>query len=192
MSATDSSVRSARYVADLKHLNLRLTDGQRRIVEMDDTRRHMLLGAPPGSGKTLTITRRVACLLERNLATPEQILALTFTERAASELASRLDSMTLPGVTAGTFHSRCSAILREHWRAARLAGPFVLWTPVLQREAIREAIEASGLPPQSDPALRNLLRALSAVKRERKPIDAVAGQTLFGAELLGEILERFS
>src|SRR4051794_41063285 len=78
----------------------------------------LLLVAGPGTGKTRTLTHRVAYLLASGRAAPRQILAVTFSVRAAGELRLRLADLlgeqTARGVTAATFHSLCARLLREH------------------------------------------------------------------------------
>src|SRR4051794_6651468 len=78
----------------------------------------LLLVAGPGTGKTRTLTHRVAYLLASGRAAPRQILAVTFSVRAAGELRLRLADLlgeqTARGVTAATFHSVCARLLREH------------------------------------------------------------------------------
>src|SRR3954469_25402632 len=78
----------------------------------------LLLVAGPGTGKTRTLTHRVAHLLASGRAAPRQILAVTFSVRAAGELRLRLADLlgeqTARGVTASTFHSVCARLLREH------------------------------------------------------------------------------
>src|SRR5436190_22658238 len=78
----------------------------------------LLLLAGPGTGKTRTLTHRVAYLLASGRAAPRQILAVTFSVRAAGELRLRLADLfgaqTARGVTAATFHSLRPPLLREH------------------------------------------------------------------------------
>ena len=78
----------------------------------------LLLIAGPGAGKTRTLIHRIARLLYRGLAQPWEILAVTFSVRAAGELRLRLADLLgeqiARGVTAATFHSICARILREH------------------------------------------------------------------------------
>jgi DNA helicase II / ATP-dependent DNA helicase PcrA len=78
----------------------------------------LLLVAGPGAGKTRTLTHRVAYLLATGQARPWEILAVTFSVRAAGELRLRLTDLLgeeqARGVTAATFHSVCARILREH------------------------------------------------------------------------------
>ena len=78
----------------------------------------VLLLAGPGAGKTRTLTHRAAYLLASGQAKPWEILAVTFSVRAASELRLRLADLlgesVARGVTAATFHSVCARLLREH------------------------------------------------------------------------------
>ena len=78
----------------------------------------LLLLAGPGAGKTRTLTHRVAYLLASGQAKPWEILAVTFSVRAASELRLRLADLlgetVARGMTAATFHSVCARLLREH------------------------------------------------------------------------------
>jgi len=70
-----------------------------------------LVFAGPGTGKTRTLTRWIARLVETGAARPEEVLALTFTNRAAEEMRERLAD--LPALSVGTFHSFCLSVLRE-------------------------------------------------------------------------------
>jgi DNA helicase-2/ATP-dependent DNA helicase PcrA len=97
-------------------LTARLTPEQAAAVRHG--RGPLLLVAGPGTGKTRTLTHRVAYLLASGRAAPRQILAVTFSVRAACELRLRLSELlgeqTARGVTAATFHSVCARLLREH------------------------------------------------------------------------------
>src|SRR5450755_1622920 len=78
----------------------------------------LLLVAGPGAGKTKTLIHRIARLLATGAAQPWEILAVTFSVRAASELRLRLADLlgeqVARGVIAATFHSICARMLREH------------------------------------------------------------------------------
>jgi ATP-dependent DNA helicase UvrD/PcrA len=78
----------------------------------------LLLIAGPGAGKTCTLTHRIAYLLESEQARPEEILAVTFSVRAAGELRLRLADLLgqerSRHITAATFHSVCARLLPEH------------------------------------------------------------------------------
>ena len=75
-----------------------------------------MIVAGAGTGKTTVITRRIAWLIEQGLAKPEEILALTFTDKAANEMEERVDVVMPYGYTEmwiATFHAFCDRILRS-------------------------------------------------------------------------------
>jgi len=77
----------------------------------------LLIVAGAGTGKTTVITQRIVNLIEKKLATPEEILAVTFTEKAASEMEERVDKLLDFGymdLWISTFHSFCEKVLREN------------------------------------------------------------------------------
>jgi DNA helicase II / ATP-dependent DNA helicase PcrA len=78
----------------------------------------LLILAGPGTGKIRTLTHRIAHLLATEQTTPREILAVTFSVRAAGELRLRLADLlgqrTARGVLAATFHSACARLLRQH------------------------------------------------------------------------------
>ncbi|GAA5189219.1 UvrD-helicase domain-containing protein [Rugosimonospora acidiphila] len=87
----------------------------------------MLIVAGPGTGKTRTLTHRIAYLCAEMHVLPEECLAITFTRRAADELRQRLDGLlgdSAEDVTVATFHSLGLAILREHAEQAGLSPTF--------------------------------------------------------------------
>ena len=77
----------------------------------------MLIVAGAGTGKTTVITQRIVNLIEKELARPEEILAVTFTEKAAAEMAERVDRLLDIGyidLWISTFHAFCERVLRDH------------------------------------------------------------------------------
>jgi DNA helicase-2/ATP-dependent DNA helicase PcrA len=77
----------------------------------------LLIVAGAGTGKTAVITRRIAWLIATKRARPEEILALTFTDKAAAEMESRVDVLVpygMVGATIATFHAFCDRLVREH------------------------------------------------------------------------------
>jgi DNA helicase-2/ATP-dependent DNA helicase PcrA len=89
----------------------------------------LLIVAGAGTGKTTVITRRIAYIIEQNLAKPEEILALTFTDKAAGEMEARVEE-NLPLGTydlwVSTFHSFCERILKQHGIDIGLSNDFDL------------------------------------------------------------------
>src|SRR6185436_9181741 len=77
----------------------------------------LLIVAGAGTGKTTVITRRIAYLVDQGLAKPDDILALTFTDKAATEMEERVDLLLPLGyydTWISTFHSFCERILKNH------------------------------------------------------------------------------
>src|SRR5881394_3705481 len=92
-----------------------LNDEQRRAVTHDAG--PLLIVAGAGTGKTTVITRRIAWLIAQRKARPDEILALTFTDKAAAEMEERVDTLVPYGyadVEIATFHAFGDRILREH------------------------------------------------------------------------------
>ena len=106
-----------------------LNESQQKTVAHESG--HLLIIAGPGTGKTHTLTHRIACLTQ-SLSTGQKILAVTFTNKAAEEmrerLTARLDS-DLAQVTIGTFHSFCLQILREFADRTHLPKDFKVALP---------------------------------------------------------------
>lgn len=93
---------------------------QRRAAEIVRGPVAVLAGA--GTGKTRVITHRIAYGVEEGTYTPNRVLALTFTSKAAGELRGRLRAMGVVGVQAKTFHAAALAQLNYFW-------PTVAWYP---------------------------------------------------------------
>src|SRR5260370_14026272 len=92
-----------------------LNDAQREAVTNEAA--PLLIVAGAGTGKTTVITRRIAWLIARKKARPEEILALTFTDKAAAEMEERVDTLVPYGyadVTIATFHAFGDRLLPEH------------------------------------------------------------------------------
>ncbi|MBI1798058.1 MAG: ATP-dependent helicase [Candidatus Eisenbacteria bacterium] len=92
-----------------------LNDEQRAAVTHGEG--PLLIVAGAGTGKTQVITRRIAWLISTRRARPEQIIALTFTDRAAAEMEARVDRlvpMGFVGATLSTFHAFCDRLVRDH------------------------------------------------------------------------------
>lgn len=79
------------------------------------TRGALVVHAGAGSGKTRVVTRRVAYAAATGAVDPRRVLVVTFTDRAAGEMAERLGGLGLPGIAARTFHAAALAQLRHFW-----------------------------------------------------------------------------
>ena len=127
-----------------------LTSSQQSAVEHFEG--PLLVLAGPGSGKTRVITRRIARLVGRGVA-PREILAITFTNKAAREMAERVERL-LPGsrVWVSTFHKFCARLLRERGDAIGLKPNFSIFDTADQHQLLKqvlndEDIDATHFPP---------------------------------------------
>ncbi len=126
-----------------------LTDPQREAVTHADGPLLLLAGA--GSGKTRVITRRAA-YLAATVTQPWHVLAITFTTKAASEMAERIaqiDADARRDMMVCTFHSLCARLLRIHHEAADLPPNFTIVDQADRREIAKQAIERAELNTQN-------------------------------------------
>jgi DNA helicase II / ATP-dependent DNA helicase PcrA len=103
-----------------------------------------LVLAGAGSGKTRVLTTRIAYLIQSGQATPGGILAVTFTNKAAKEMLTRLSAMmpiNTRGMWVGTFHGLCNRLLRAHYRDANLPQTFQILDSADQQSAIRRLMK---------------------------------------------------
>lgn len=101
----------------------------------------LLVLAGAGSGKTKVLTHRVAYFIEKGLTQPENVLLLTFTNKAAREMKDRVEKLTgtMPGF-AGTFHSFCAKILRIDGQYLGIPTGFVIFDDNDQKDAIKDIL----------------------------------------------------
>lgn len=110
---------------------------QRRAVEWEDG--SLLVLAGPGSGKTRVLTCRVAQLLDRSRDERFRVLALTFTNKAAHEMSSRVTTLA-PGLEERadihTFHGFCAQVLRQHGVHLGIKPDFAIYSRTIDRQAV--------------------------------------------------------
>ena len=103
-----------------------------------------LVLAGAGSGKTRVLTTRIAYLIQSHQASPGGILAVTFTNKAAKEMLTRLSAMmpiNTRGMWIGTFHGLCNRLLRAHFRDANLPQTFQILDSGDQQSAIKRLLK---------------------------------------------------
>src|SRR5260370_9601632 len=117
-------------------------------------RESALILAGAGSGKTRVLTTRIAHLIQSGEVSPAGILAVTFTNKAAREMLTRLSAM-LPintrGMWVGTFHGLCNRLLRTHHRDADLPQLFQILDSGDQQSIIKRLAKAQGLDEEKYP-----------------------------------------
>jgi DNA helicase-2/ATP-dependent DNA helicase PcrA len=115
---------------------------------------HGLILAGAGSGKTRVLTSRIAWLIATNQAAPAQILAVTFTNKAAKEMMTRLAAMlpiNVRGMWIGTFHGLCNRLLRAHHREAGLPQLFQILDSADQLSAIKRLLKSLNVDDEKYP-----------------------------------------
>src|SRR5271167_3689444 len=131
---------------DVSHLLDGLNDDQRQAVASPLGAALVLAGA--GSGKTRVLVHRVAWLIQVEGASPNSILAVTFTNKAAAEMRSRIETLLgLPSgaMWLGTFHGLAHRLLRIHWREAGLPQSFQILDSEDQARVLRKVLKSLDL-----------------------------------------------
>ena len=124
------------------HLFDNLNPEQLKAVTLPHESALVLAGA--GSGKTRVLTTRIAYLIQSGRASPAGILAVTFTNKAAREMLTRLSAMmpiNTRGMWIGTFHGLCNRLLRAHYRDAGLPQTFQILDSSDQQSAIKRLLK---------------------------------------------------
>lgn len=127
---------------DISHILDGLNDAQREAVAAPPAHRLILAGA--GSGKTRVLTHRVAWLIDVEGVSPQSLLAVTFTNKAAHEMRSRIEGLVrLPASSLwiGTFHGIAHRLLRLHWREAGLPQTFQIIDADDQYRLVRRTLK---------------------------------------------------
>ena len=140
----DESEASAR--PDPQGLLRGLNPEQLAAVTLPDEPALILAGA--GSGKTRVLTTRIAWLMQTGRVSPGGIMAVTFTNKAAKEMLTRLGAMlpiNVRGLWVGTFHGLCNRFLRAHWKAAGLPQSFQILDSGDTLSAVKRVIKAMKL-----------------------------------------------
>lgn len=128
----------------------------------------VLLLAGAGSGKTRVLTHRIAYLIEEEGVNPWNILAITFTNKAAREMRERVDALVSFGaedIWVSTFHSTCVRILRRHIELLGYKPGFTIYDTDDQKVVMREVCKILKIDTKQFPE-RNILSAISKAKDE--------------------------
>lgn len=137
--------------------SLNLNEQQLEAVTTTDGPLLVLAGA--GTGKTRVITSRIAYLIHNNYALPSEILAVTFTNKAASEMGVRISELTsnINGLTNGTFHSVASKILRQNASYVGLTSSFVVVDAEDQQKLVKQIINENNLTDKPPKLFLNII-----------------------------------
>ncbi len=179
-AANDPSLEQASLATILEPL----TPAQREAVEHVDGPLLMLAG--PGSGKTRVITHRIAYLLHQGVS-PRQILALTFTNKAADEMRLRLERLApKQPVWLGTFHRFCARVLRRHAALVGLKENYSIYDAQDSRRAVKQAVKDLGL----DLSHTSPERVASAISWAKNEVMSPEQYQARSGSAIGNIVER--
>ena len=158
--------------AQVDALLARLNPPQQEAVTHGDG--PLLIFAGAGSGKTRVLTARIAYLIATQRVWPDRLLAVTFTNKAAREMRSRVETLVGPGAErmwVGTFHATAVKILRREAARIGMSSSFVIFDDDDTRAALRRVLEELRLDPKRYP-IGALGNAISQAKSElKRPAD---------------------
>jgi DNA helicase-2/ATP-dependent DNA helicase PcrA len=161
-----------------------LNPEQLAAVTLPDQSALILAGA--GSGKTRVLTTRIAWLIQTGNVSPNGVLAVTFTNKAAREMLTRISAM-LPistrGMWVGTFHGLCNRLLRTHHRDAGLPQLFQILDSQDQHAAVKRVLKTLSVDEERFPA-RDAQYFINAAKEE--------GRRARDVEIGDEITRRYA
>ena len=138
---------------------------------------HALILAGAGSGKTRVLTTRIAWLLQNGHVSPGGILAVTFTNKAAKEMMTRLSAMlpvNVRGMWIGTFHGLCNRFLRAHFKMANLPQAFQILDTQDQLSSIKRLCKQFNIDDERFPP-KQLAWFIGSCKEEGlRPANVIA------------------
>ena len=150
--------------------------------------------AGPGSGKTRVIAHRIAYLLQGDLA-PWEMLAVTFTNKAAREMRARVQTLLeheADGLTLGTFHAICARMLRRDGQALGIDRDFNIFDTGDQLVLVKQAVSALGIDPKRYPP-RALLHGVSKAKSEGLSLaDLQRRSSSYFEEIVVRVFEHYT
>jgi DNA helicase-2/ATP-dependent DNA helicase PcrA len=168
-----------------------LNPEQREAVLHTDGPLLILAGA--GSGKTRVITFRIAYLIGNGHARPDEVLAVTFTNKAAGEMRERVESVLgddANGVWLSTFHSLCARLLRREAPHIKLSRDFVIYDSSDQIAVVKQASRELGIDDKLVPPRAALSRISQAKNRMEGP-DSLRGAWNLRDEQIAKIYEKY-
>jgi DNA helicase-2/ATP-dependent DNA helicase PcrA len=154
----------------------------------------VLILAGPGSGKTRVITHRIAYLVKICGVSPHRIMAVTFTNKAAREMETRLNNLvpsTVKDLTLGTFHAICAKILRIDGKAIDVKPGFVIYDQDDQVALMKRAMQDLGIDPKQYGPSAVLYHVSHLKSQMLGPIDTIRRSRSYFEEIAGRAYERY-
>src|SRR5687768_12684404 len=153
----------------------------------------LLILAGAGSGKTRVITYRIAHLIGDGHAAPDEVLAVTFTNKAAQEMRERVETLIgddSRGVWLSTFHALCARLLRREAPKINLSRDFVIYDSSDQVAVVKQIEKELGIDDKFVPPRQALSRISHARNRMEGP-DSLRGSYNIRDEQIARIFERY-
>ncbi|MCE2473503.1 MAG: UvrD-helicase domain-containing protein [Anaerolineae bacterium] len=152
----------------------------------------VLVLAGPGSGKTSVLTRRIAWLIREHRVPHHRIMAVTFTNKAAGEMRSRVEALLgdrLRGLQIGTFHATCARFLRRDAERAGYRPDYVIYDSDDQVALVKRVVKQVGIDPKRyNP--RAILSKISSAKNEMIPPAQFKALDYFG-EIVKQVYANY-
>ena len=155
----------------------------------------LLILAGAGSGKTRVICHRLASIIGGGHAAADQILAVTFTNKAAEEMRTRVERLldtAAPRLWVSTFHAFCARLLRREGPRIGLSRDFVIYDGVDQLNVVRQAMKELNIDPKMVPPKSLLSRISQAKNRLESAADLRRTGESFADEQLAEVYKRYA
>lgn len=173
----------------LEHLN----EKQKEAVQHFEGPLLILAGA--GSGKTRVLTHRIAWLIEEHQVNPYQILALTFTNKAASEMRERVDRIVSYGaesIWVSTFHSTCVRILRRYIDFLGYERSFTIYDSDDQKSLMKDICKHKNIDTKKYRE-KTFLNAISSAKNELKTPEQYADEMAkeYNRKIFGDVYKEY-
>jgi DNA helicase-2/ATP-dependent DNA helicase PcrA len=169
----------------------KLNSEQRRAVLHREGPLLILAGA--GSGKTRVITYRIAYLIGDGHAAPDEVLAVTFTNKAAQEMRQRVEGLIGPdagGIWLSTFHALCARLLRREAPKIGLSRDFVIYDSSDQVAVVKQASRELGIDDKLVPP-RVALSRISHAKNRMEGPESLRGKWNLRDEQIAKIYEKY-
>jgi DNA helicase-2/ATP-dependent DNA helicase PcrA len=154
----------------------------------------LLILAGAGSGKTRVIAHRIAHLVASGLAAPEEVLAVTFTNKAAEEMRDRVASLvgaTASGMWISTFHALCARLLRREAPHVGLSRDFVIYDASDQLAAVKQILRDQRVDDSFLPPRVALSRISHAKNRMESPAAMLARRSTSRDDVLARVYDEY-
>jgi len=151
----------------------------------------LLILAGAGSGKTRTLTHRIAWLIREHGVSPKEILAVTFTNKAAGEMRERLEKLlgNVEGLWVSTFHSACVRILRREMEKFGFSSQFTIYDDGDQERLLKAVLQELNITDQTLKSRAAAAAIDNAKNRGLWPEDLSTGD--YGAEIIARVYARY-